>query len=230
MKNAFLFLLAAVGLPLTWAIGRTCVEGLAAGLSDGNLLTAGRLAFIGGAATMTWFYFWKGREWYVLYVFAHEMTHAVVGLCCFAKIHSITINKTNGCVVLSKDNVAISLAPYCVPFYLLIALVCCAILIRIWPQQPFWPWAALFGALALFHVLYTIDALVSTAQSDVRVYGRFFSYWLIITVNLLIATFALSAANILSFDRQAATLQHHATTAYSALWHNTRSLVTRLAA
>ncbi len=195
MRRLTLFLLAVLGLPCAWGLAEALLQGLAADVAGGPLLTSGRLWFLGGAAAMTALYAWKGRALMLVYVFAHEMTHALVGLLFLARVHRVSVRETGGFVELSKTNLAIVLAPYCVPLYLLAAVGLRALTAWLWPGAlPEGPWQGLFGALTLFHVLYTLSALLSVAQPDIREYGRLFSYWLILCVNLFFASAALTFA------------------------------------
>lgn len=141
---------------------------------------------------MTLLYIWKGRALQVVYIFAHEMTHAVVGLCCFSKVYKVSIKTTGGFVQLSKSNLFITLAPYCVPFYLLVAVLLYGILQCFVPNVlPFEVWAGFFGVLTAFHLWYTANALFSVSQPDTHEYGRFFSWWFIVMTNLLFALVAV---------------------------------------
>ena len=120
---------------------------------------------------------------------------------------------------LDKQNLAITLAPYCVPFYLLLALGLCALVTLFAPEAvPFWLWSALFGFCTLFHVLYTIDALLTVSQPDVQLYGRLFSYWFILCTNLFFASLALPLSGQVPFPEQARRLLHATTGTYRALF------------
>lgn len=224
MKKAVLFLLAFAGLPFVWACVRALFNSLAAGLTEDSFFAPGCVAFLAGAAAMVALYFWKGRELSIVYVFGHEMTHALVGLCFFARIHSVNIRETGGFVELSKSNLFITLAPYCVPFYLFIVIGVHALATCIAPQ-PVWPWYAAFGVTTAFHILYTLDALLTVAQPDVRAYGRFFSYWFILVVNLLFALLALVAIGHISFRGQAHALRVQTVDAYVSVVDLARRLI-----
>ncbi len=220
VKRFALMVLGLAGLPLAWGLARAFWDGLVAGMLGEDWLTPGRLAFAAGAAAMTALYLWKGRALAIAYVFAHEMTHAAVGLLFLARVHRVSVGETGGFVELSKSNLAITLAPYCVPFYLLVALGLCALTAWLWPGAvPFWAWAAVFGALTLFHVLYTFDTLWSTAQPDVREYGRLFSYWLIVSVNLLFASLALTLSGQTGAAAQGRRIVRRTAEAYAAAGH-----------
>ena len=218
MAGALRFLLALVALPVVWGLGAAFLEGLVAGSLEGGLLTAPRLGFGVGALAMVALYQWKGRALQIVYVFAHEMTHAAVGLLFFARIRRVSVRATGGFVVLDRQNWAIALAPYCVPFYLLLALGLCALTGLCFPDAlPFWLWSALFGACTLFHVLYKLDALLSVSQPDTHLYGRFFSYWLILCLNLSFASLALVLSGMTPCLDQGARVLRRTAGAYCAL-------------
>lgn len=225
MKRFFLFLLALAGLPALWALGRTFLIGLSAGTADGAVFTPARLAFLGGCVLLIGYYLWKGRAWSVLYVFAHEMTHALAGVLCFARIHRINIRETGGFVELSKSNVIITLAPYCVPFYLLIALICCALTNAFLPGTvPVELWSGIFGFFACYHLLYTVDSILSVDQPDILEYGRLFSCWFILSVNLCFAVLALSLTGIVSLPTQRVTFVREMTRSYGGVFSVGRTL------
>ena len=215
-------LLALAGLPLLWALGGAFLEGLAAGALNGPVLTAGRVGFVLGAAAMLALYCWKRQALMVAYVFAHEMTHALVGLCCLARVRRVSVQETGGFVELSKSNWVIALAPYCVPLYLLAAVLVCWLTEWLWPGAvPRSVWGALFGFLALFHVLYTVDALVTVAQPDIHAYGWLFSYWLILAVNLLAASLALTVSRQVGAVAQGVCLLRWTARTYAAVARGT---------
>lgn len=196
MMRPVLFLMGLSGLPLIWSLGEAFLRGLAQNAGgDPLFFTPGFLAFAGGALGMLLAYAFFTAPLKLCAIFAHELTHAVVGLCCGARIHSFSVTSQGGAVTLDKMNLFIALSPYCLPLYLLLALLISAPLLHAFPALPFWPFAALFGALTLFHLLATLDSLLTTSQSDLHLYGRLFSYWLILTVNLLAANLALPLAN-----------------------------------
>lgn len=215
MKRALLFLLALGGLPLIGAFGWAFVEGLARGTFDAPLYTPGRAAFAGGCAAMFGLYLWKGRALQVVYIFAHEMTHALAGLLCLARVHRVSVRQTGGFVSLDKQNCFIALAPYCLPLYLLVAVSLAGACTLLWPEAvPNECWYALFGLCAAFHVLYTFDALCTVSQPDVHLYGRFFSYWLILLVNLFFASAALVLSGEVPARTQGALLLTHSAHSY----------------
>lgn len=129
----------------------------------------------------------------VLYVLAHELTHALAGITCLARIKRISVKKTGGFVELNKSNIWITLAPYMVPLYLVILLI-----IRYfigWIDAHWYEaniWYCLTGITFTFHILYTAVALISNDQPDIHDYGPIFSYWFILIGNAGVIFLALA--------------------------------------
>lgn len=224
MRRFGLMMLAILGVPLVWVLGRCFLGTLVLDTLDAPFFSASRIAFFAGCLLMTALYAWRGSSFTILYVFAHEMTHALAGLLCFAKIHKINIQRSGGFVQLSKSNLVITLAPYCLPFYLLCGVVLYGLVQYLWPDVlPFPLWSGVFGVLTAFHVLFTFDALLSVSQPDTHEYGRFFSWWFILVTNLFFALLAVTATSPKMNLRQQ-TAQVAATTrdAYAAVYAGMR--------
>ncbi len=218
MKKFLLLLLALCGLPLLWALGVAFLKGLALGISQEHWLTPGCMGFLIGALLMVLLYAWKRRLFDPPYVFAHEMTHALVGLCCLAKVHRVHIEKQSGYVQLSKENILITLSPYCVPFYLLLGVGVYGLLRLFFDEPlPFAVWAGLFGGMTVFHIVKTIDTLMGASQPDTRIYGRLFSYWFILCMNLLFAQIALCLTHLTDWKTQSLTLLDETREGYEAV-------------
>lgn len=195
------WLLAFFGLPLLWALGKTLLQGwtLVFGAQQGwdGPLTS----FVYGLGGMFVAYVLLHRVLAVTYVFAHEMTHLVVGLFFFARPIRIEIHHNEGCVELSKKNFFIVLAPYCVPFYFLLALGVQALIQWQWPLLlPSSVWVTIYGVFIGYHFLYTFESIVSVGQPDLREYGWLFSYWFILSMNFILATLPLLASPSKAWD------------------------------
>lgn len=196
MKRLMLMIVAFVGLPLVWVLWHCLLKTFAVDWVNTPFWTLPRVGFLVGCVVMAALYVWRGKQFVVLYVFAHEMTHALAGLLFFAKIHQISIRASGGFVRLSKGNLVITLAPYCVPFYLLLAVLLYGILQICLPDLlPFWVWSFLFGMAVIFHLCFTADALLSVSQPDTHEYGRFFSWWFILVANLFFALWAVTVTS-----------------------------------
>ena len=144
--------------------------------------------------------FWVGVLCYVIfqiafykpmrtYVFGHELTHALAGILSGAKIKKFKVGKESGSVTLTKDNVWITLAPYFFPIYTFIIIVLYLFSGWVTDIKPLYPYFLFFAGLSIaFHVGLTIYIL-GIGQPDLKVYGVFFSYVLILIIN--VAVFAL---------------------------------------
>lgn len=122
-----------------------------------------------------------------LYIFGHELTHAIWGLMTGSKVGRIHVSSNGGYCTVSNPGMFTTLAPYFVPFYLVI-LILIKLIVSIWyplESGAMW-WLVGIGVTYGFHLVYTIKMLVEVEQPDVREYGHFFSYALIVFVNLLI--------------------------------------------
>jgi hypothetical protein len=131
-------------------------------------------------------------------MFGHELSHVIAGILSGAKIKKFNIGKESGSVILTKDNICITLAPYFFPIYTSTAIIIYIFLgwfINI--EQFYGYFLFLAGFSIAFHVALTIHIL-SIEQSDLRIYGTFFSYIIIFMIN--IAVFVLLAALVFPDD------------------------------
>jgi hypothetical protein len=110
-----------------------------------------------------------------IYVFGHELTHALWAWLCGAEVKKFKASSAGGHVVISKSNFAIVLAPYFFPLYAVLVVAGFAIGHLIWPWQRYVVWFhLLLGAAYAFHVTLTWHAL-KTRQSDITSQGYLFS-------------------------------------------------------
>lgn len=127
----------------------------------------------------------------LIYVFGHELTHAVWTWLFGGKVKRFKATADGGHVVTTKSNFLIILAPYFFPLYAaLVVLVFFA-------GDLFWPWRRylvwfhlLLGAAYAFHVTLTWEIL-KTRQSDITSQGRFFSAVVIFLGNALVLIAAI---------------------------------------
>ncbi len=135
------------------------------------------------------------------YVLAHELTHALWGAISGARVSGLKISKQGGSVQVSEVNWLTALAPYFFPFYTVLAVLLYGLLALAWDLRG-WelPWCGLIGLTLGFHWTFTLDALAQP-QSDIRRYGRLFSYAVIYLLNLLCVALVLVAATPVTADR-----------------------------
>lgn len=171
-------------------------------LAAAYTLISGFLSFAGTGGS-EYMPFWTGVFCYIIfqiafykpmrtYVFGHELTHAFAGILSGAKIKKFKVGKESGHVVLTKDNIWITLAPYFFPIYTFAVIVIYLMLGWFTDIKNLYPYYLfLIGFSIAFHIALTIYIL-GIGQSDLKVYGVFFSYIVIFAVNT--AVFALLMA------------------------------------
>ena len=154
--------------------------------------------FFSGAAILLW-------RPVVVYVFAHEVVHAIATWLCLGKVTNLSASASGGQVTTSKSNTFIRLAPYCVPLYALLAAGIYAALNAWWrPMSPHAHWLCfVLGIFYAFHVGFTLWSL-RRDQPDLKPDGWLFSLVLIYIGNAIVLTLLMgfvlegSAANSLS--------------------------------
>jgi hypothetical protein len=133
------------------------------------------------------------------YVLSHELTHLLWALVMGSSVKKIKVGTTQGRVVLDEVNPFIALAPYFFPFYTIVLLAMYAVLLLFWDYS--WLhilFALCFGLTLAYHYTFTFKSLYE-GQSDVKVYGRFFSYALIFCMNIVVINVFLLAFTSLTF-------------------------------
>ena len=208
-------LLAVSALPFAAALVPLFVEvfrSLAA--SSGAALLAGG----GGFAAFLALWCLAPRSFVRIYVFGHELTHALWGVVFCARVSNLKVSLSGGSVMLTKSNVLITLAPYFFPFYTVL-VVAAALVTRLFVSPLPWTGAWLFavGFTWCLHVCFTLRALAQR-QPDVTEYGRLFSWVFIWLFNVLGVVLWTLATTELSSAAVFAALRSHVAAAYLAVW------------
>jgi hypothetical protein len=150
-----------------------------------------------GSADTTWVPFLAGAAcWIVIYlllprpmliyVFGHELTHAVWTWLCGGRVKKFKTSSSGGHVVITKSNFLIALAPYFFPLYAVLVVGVFVTGHLIWNWQQFLVWFhLLLGAAYAFHVTLTAHVL-QTRQSDITSQGYLFSGVIIFLGNIMV--------------------------------------------
>ena len=110
-----------------------------------------------------------------VYVFGHELTHALWTWIFGGKVTRFKATSKGGHVVVTRSNFLIALAPYFFPVYVVLLILCFVLGHLIWEWTPYVVWFhLLIGAAYAFHVTFTCHIL-RTRQSDITSQGYFFS-------------------------------------------------------
>jgi len=121
-----------------------------------------------------------------LYIFGHELTHALTTWACGGKVKKFKVTANGGHVVVSKTNFVIALAPYFFPLYVALVVSCFAVGHLVWGWTRYLVWFHLLvGAAYAFHVTLTWNIL-QTRQSDITSQGYLFSAVMIFLGNMAV--------------------------------------------
>lgn len=142
-------------------------------------------AALGGAACW-WVIYLLLPKPMLVYVFGHELTHALWAWLFGGRVKRFKATARGGHVVVTKSNFLVVLAPYFFPVY--VALVLLVFLAGDW----IWNWTAhrvwfhfVIGAAYAFHITLTWYVLRSR-QTDITQQGYVFSAVVIFLGNLLV--------------------------------------------
>jgi Peptidase M50B-like len=157
---------------------------------------------VSGSADTTWIPFLAGAAcWCVIffllpkpmwiYVFGHELTHALWTWLFGGQVKKMKVTSNGGHVVVSKTNFLITLAPYFFPLYAVIVIAIFALGHWIWNWQKFFVYFhLLLGAAYAFHVTLTFHTL-QTRQTDITSQGYLFSAVIIFLGNIAVLLFGI---------------------------------------
>ena len=158
------------------------------------------VAMAGGAACWLGIFFLLPKPMRV-YVFGHELTHALWTWVFGGRVKKFKVSPKGGHVVVTRMNFLIALAPYFFPLYVVL-IVCFFVLGQLcWDWTRFLVWFHLIlGAAYAFHVTLT-GHILQTRQSDITSQGYLFSAVIIFLGNialLLIGVPLLTKVSVLA--------------------------------
>jgi hypothetical protein len=141
------------------------------------------VATIAGASCWVVVYFLLPKPM-LLYVFGHELTHALWTWAFGGRVKRFKASAKGGHVLITKTNFLIALAPYFFPLYVALTVLVFAIGHLVWGWAHYLPWFHLLvGAAYAFHVTLTWHVLKSR-QSDITDQGYLFSAVIIFLGNI----------------------------------------------
>src|SRR5882724_12621526 len=121
-----------------------------------------------------------------IYVFGHELTHALWTWAFGGKVKKFKATSDGGHVVVTKNNFIIALAPYFFPLYALLVVAVFLAGHWLWNWQHYIVWFhLLLGAAYAFHVTLTWHVL-KNRQSDITEQGYLFSAVIIFLGNIMV--------------------------------------------
>ena len=130
-----------------------------------------------------------------VYVFGHELTHAIWTWLSIGRVSAFKVSKEGGHIVTDSPNIWVTLSPYFYPVYcvaLLLVFCVSSFFYDFRVETPEGHWLSplrvvfmLFGAAWAFHLSFTVW-MIRRGQSDLRMHGNFFSVVLIYIMNLVV--------------------------------------------
>jgi hypothetical protein len=149
----------------------------------------------------------------VLYVFGHELTHAIWVWALGGRVSRFRVSRAGGHIVTDKNNFWIALAPYFFPIYALLVIVLYGALSLFVDMQPYGRWLySLIGVTWAFHLTFTCW-MIGKNQTDLSDNGTFFSLVVIYLMNvLLLSAMLIIASPRLTFASFAADLVENVAT------------------
>jgi hypothetical protein len=180
------FLIAVLLLPVCGGAGMALLKVLHAGGSADTTW----IPILAGAACWTVIFFLLPKPMWI-YVFGHELTHALWTWLFGGEVKKMKVSSKGGHVLISKTNFVIALAPYFFPLYAILVIGVFALgdLIWNWHGQLVW-FHLLLGAAYAFHVTLTFHVL-QTRQSDITGQGYLFSAVVIFLGNAGVLLFGI---------------------------------------
>lgn len=131
----------------------------------------------------------------LVYVFGHELTHALWVLLMGGRVSRFRVGRDGGHIVTDRNNFWIALAPYFFPLYSILVIGAFGAFSLVTSVQPFGRlFYALIGVTWAFHFTFTCW-MIPKNQSDLRDHGTFFSLVVIYLMNLLVLSVLLIVAS-----------------------------------
>jgi hypothetical protein len=130
-----------------------------------------------------------------LYVFGHELTHAIWVMLLGGRVHRFHVGNDGGHVLADRTNTWIALAPYFFPLYSVLAIAIygiCGLFVDVAPYRPLL--YAAIGSTWAMHLSFACW-MIPKGQPDLQYGGTFFSLMIIYLLNLALLAMLLIIAS-----------------------------------
>src|SRR6266550_7896202 len=143
------------------------------------------VAMLAGAACWTVIFLLLPKPMRV-YVFGHELTHAVWTWVFGGRVKNFKSSSKGGHVIVTRSNFIVTLAPYFFPLYVVLVVLCFVLGHLLWGWTRYLVWFHLLvGAAYAFHITLTWHIL-QTRQTDITSQGYLFSGVIIFLGNITV--------------------------------------------
>jgi hypothetical protein len=130
----------------------------------------------------------------ILYVFGHELTHAIWVWLMGGRVSRFSVTREGGHIVTNRSNFWIALAPYFFPLYSIMVIAIYGGLSLFMDVRPYGRLLyALIGVTWAFHFTFTCW-MIPKNQTDLSDHGTFFSLVIIYLMNLTLLIVLLVVA------------------------------------
>jgi hypothetical protein len=199
-----------------------------AGLEQSFWVTSDFLFF--GLGVVIWLFVFSGSLWATgrpwllkTYVLGHEMTHGLWSFAMGGRVTGMKFEEDGGYLITDTVNVWVALAPYFYPIYSMVLVALFSVAGMFWDLTEWIPLLfAPLGASWAFHLSFTLW-MIPKGQSDLQIFGTFYSLVVIYLMNLiLLCPLLLVAAPDLSWRDLLFELQRSAENFSELAWNLAR--------
>jgi hypothetical protein len=189
------FIVALFLLPICAVLSQTFFTSFARATIAERLWAGEEFWFFSLGVVLWLIAFWGLPRPIVLYVFGHELTHALWVWLMGGRVSRFKVGRAGGHILTDKNNFVIALAPYFFPLYSILVLALYGALSLFVDVQPYGRLLyALVGVTCAFHFTFTCW-MIPKNQSDLSDNGTIFSLVVIYLINLLLLSAMLIIAS-----------------------------------
>ena len=190
------FVVALFLVPLAAVLSQTFFTAFARATMAQRLWAAEEFWFF-SLGVVLWLiaFFGLRRRPVLVYVFGHELTHALWVVLMGGRVSRFRVGRDGGHIVTNRTNFFIALAPYFFPLYSILAIAIYGLVGLFYNVQPYGRLLyAVIGVTWAFHATFTIW-MIPKSQTDLKDHGTFFSLVVIYLMNLLLLIVMLVVAS-----------------------------------
>jgi len=189
------FIFALFLLPICALLSQTFFTSFARAAVAERLWTGEEFWFFSLGALLWLIAFFGLPRPIVLYVFGHELTHALWVWLMGGRVSRFKVSRQGGHILTDKNNFLIALAPYFFPLYSILVIALYGALSLFVNMQPYGRLLyALVGITWAFHLTFTCW-MIPKNQTDLSENGTIFSLVVIYLINLLLLSAMLIIAS-----------------------------------
>jgi hypothetical protein len=189
------FVVAIFLVPLAAILSQTFFTAFARATMAQRLWTGEEFWFFFLGVVLWLIAFFGLRRPVLVYVFGHELTHALWVVLMGGRVSRFRVSREGGHIVTNRTNFFIALAPYFFPLYSILAIGIYGLIGLFYNVPPYGRLLyAIIGVTWAFHATFTIW-MIPKSQTDLKDHGTFFSLVVIYLMNLLLLIVMLVVAS-----------------------------------